>query len=93
MLALVVSCDAAMYDMPGGFYYDGMNAKMAAEADSPEDPVGDRFEKIVENPFVEVSQEPVSTFSVDADGAAYAYMRRSLASGYLPPANAVRIEE
>ena len=93
LLALVVSCDAAMYDMPGGFYYDEMNAKMAAEADSPDDPVGDRFEKIVENPFVEVSQEPVSTFSVDADGAAYAYMRRSLASGYLPPANAVRIEE
>lgn len=94
LLALVVSCEAAMYDMPGGFYYDSMNAKMAAEDGSPEeDPAGDRFEKIVENPFVEVSQEPVSTFSVDADGAAYAYMRRSLASGYLPPANAVRIEE
>ena len=39
---------------------------------NPEDPAGDRFDEIVENPFVKVAEEPKSTFSVDADGAAYA---------------------
>lgn len=94
LLALVVSCEAAMYDMPGDFYYENMSGKMAGADDAfPEEPAGDRFDKIVENPFIETATEPVSTFSVDADGAAYAYMRRCIAEGYLPPANSVRIEE
>nr|MCR4570291.1 von Willebrand factor type A domain-containing protein [Bacteroidales bacterium] len=94
LLALVISCDAAMYDMPDGFYYDSASGKMASGGDVPgEEQGGDRFDKIVENPFVETSQEPVSTFSVDADGAAYAYMRSCLRDGFLPDKNAVRIEE
>ena len=60
---------------------------------NPEDPQGDRFDKIVENPFVKVSEEPKSTFSVDADGAAYAYFRRMVTMGRNVPAEAVRIEE
>lgn len=80
LLALVVSCEAAMYDMPGDFYYENMSGKMAGADDAfPEEPAGDRFDKIVENPFIETATEPVSTFSVDADGAAYAYMRRCIA--------------
>ncbi|MEE9388497.1 MAG: VWA domain-containing protein [Paracoccaceae bacterium] len=39
------------------------------------------------------TQDPVSTFSVDVDTAAYAVIRSSLMAGYLPPADAVRIEE
>lgn len=46
-----------------------------------------------ENPFIKVSDEPVSTFSVDADGGSYANMRRFLYYGQTPPDASVRIEE
>jgi Ca-activated chloride channel family protein len=39
---------------------------------------GDKYDQIVENPFVKTADENVSTFSVDADGASYANMRRYL---------------
>ena len=38
-------------------------------------------------------QEPVSTFSIDVDTAAYAVVRSSLTRGQLPPSEAVRLEE
>ena len=37
-------------------------------------PSGDQFEEFTDNPFISTSEEPTSTFSVDADGASYAYM-------------------
>ena len=46
-----------------------------------------------ENPFMEVTEEPVSTFSVDADGGSYANTRRFLYFGQKPPKESVRIEE
>jgi len=46
-----------------------------------------------ENPFILTSEEPVSTFSIDADGASYANARRFLNQGQMPPKEAVRIEE
>jgi Ca-activated chloride channel family protein len=39
------------------------------------------------------AEEPVSTFSIDVDTAAYANIRRFLNDGRLPPADAVRVEE
>ena len=39
------------------------------------------------------AEEPVSTFSVDVDTAAYANVRRFLNDGVLPPVDAVRVEE
>ena len=36
---------------------------------------GDQFEEFADNPFIATSEEPTSTFSIDADGASYAYMR------------------
>ena len=30
---------------------------------------GDQFEEFTDNPFISTSEEPISTFSVDADGA------------------------
>ena len=51
------------------------------------------YEPIVENPFVQVKQEPLSTFGLDVDTASYANTRRFLSSGQLPPPNAVRVEE
>ncbi|MBB3219463.1 vWA domain-containing protein [Pseudoduganella umbonata] len=45
------------------------------------------------NKAVLVSEQPVSTFSADVDTASYAFVRRLLAAGTLPPADAVRVEE
>ena len=45
------------------------------------------------NPLKITAEEPVSTFSVDVDTAAYAVIRSSLNMGQLPPPEAVRIEE
>ncbi|GAX59953.1 hypothetical protein SCALIN_C05_0038 [Candidatus Scalindua japonica] len=53
----------------------------------------DRFETIKPNPVKMVTEEPVSTFSVDVDTASYAFIRRQLNHGALPQKNAVRVEE
>ena len=80
-----------------GLYLKEYDANMAmATAVMPDPdmpPQGDRFDEIVENPFVKVSDEPQSTFSVDADGASYAYFRRMVSLGRNVSADAVRIEE
>jgi len=51
------------------------------------------YDRIVENPFLDVALHPLSTFSIDVDTASYANVRRFLSEGQLPPKNAVRIEE
>ena len=53
----------------------------------------DRFAELAPNPVKVVTEEPVSTFSIDVDTASYAFMRASLNQGHLPPADAVRTEE
>ncbi len=40
-----------------------------------------------------MTENPLSTFSIDVDTASYANIRRFLESGSLPPKDAVRIEE
>jgi Ca-activated chloride channel family protein len=45
------------------------------------------------NPIKRTAEEPVSTFSVDVDTAAYANVRRMLNDGAAPPTDAVRVEE
>ncbi|HTG55136.1 MAG TPA: von Willebrand factor type A domain-containing protein, partial [Niabella sp.] len=56
---------------------------------------GDRegYDHITENPFLKSKDNPLSTFSIDVDGASYSNIRRFINSGQLPPAGAVRIEE
>ncbi|MFZ5833570.1 MAG: vWA domain-containing protein [Planctomycetota bacterium] len=55
---------------------------------------GDRYDRLVENPFRTVKDHPLSTFSIDVDTASFANVRRFLlAEGMLPPPDAVRIEE
>lgn len=51
------------------------------------------YDRIVDNPFLDVMHDPLSTFSIDVDTASYANVRRFLARGTLPPQDAVRIEE
>ncbi|MEM0986370.1 MAG: VWA domain-containing protein [Pseudomonadota bacterium] len=59
----------------------------------PGDVDTERYEDVEINPVKLVSEEPVSTFSIDVDTAAYANVRRFLNDGVLPPKDAVRIEE
>ncbi len=54
---------------------------------------GDRFTEVRPSTWAAVVEQPVSTFSLDVDTASYAYVRRSLREGRLPPADAVRVEE
>jgi Ca-activated chloride channel family protein len=51
------------------------------------------YDRIEDNPFRLVTQDPLSTFSIDVDTASYSNVRRFLNDGALPPPDAVRIEE
>ncbi len=53
----------------------------------------EEYSNIVENGFHKVSDDPLSTFSIDVDAASYSNVRRYLNSNQLPPAGAVRTEE
>lgn len=53
----------------------------------------DNYKHTDENTVKLVSKEPVSTFSIDVDTAAYTNVRSLLKEGYLPPVDAVRVEE
>ncbi|MGE9312623.1 YfbK domain-containing protein [Niabella sp. CJ426] len=51
------------------------------------------YDHITENPFLKSKENPLSTFSIDVDGASYSNIRRFINNGQLPPDGAVRIEE
>ena len=51
------------------------------------------YRPIIENAFLYVAQQPLSTFSLDVDTASYANVRRMLNVRQRPPADAVRLEE
>lgn len=53
----------------------------------------DRFQTTKSNAIKRVSQEPVSTFSIDVDTSSYSFVRRQLNQGVLPQKAAVRVEE
>jgi Ca-activated chloride channel family protein len=53
----------------------------------------DRFPDKEPNSVLSAAEHPVSIFSVDVDTASYAFVRRSLTGGQLPPREAVRVEE
>ncbi|MEX1180524.1 MAG: VWA domain-containing protein [Cucumibacter sp.] len=60
---------------------------------APYDRAGDRFEEFEDSGVISVADQPVSTFSIDVDTASYSYVRRALTDGFLPAADAVRVEE
>lgn len=51
------------------------------------------YAKIEDNNYKDVKHDPLSTFSIDVDKAAYSNVRRFLSKGEMPPADAVRVEE
>ncbi|MBS1664487.1 MAG: VWA domain-containing protein [Bacteroidetes bacterium] len=70
---------------------DGGKGKM--EEDKRAEFNREEYANIIENRFLRVRQEPLSTFSIDVDAASYSNVRRYIQQGALPPAGAVRIEE
>jgi len=65
--------------MPQGVYRDNYNTE--------------DYSPINENDFHTATDQPLSTFSIDVDRAAYSNIRRFLNNGQMPPADAVRVEE
>ena len=61
---------------------------------NPEPAMQEAYDHIVENDFLRVTAEPLSTFSINVDTASYSNVRRFLVENkQLPPKDAVRIEE
>ena len=90
--------EEAMYD-------DGKKSERS-KYDLPDDPNGipvpdekdpdfntEEYDKIVENEFLDAKSNPLSTFSIDVDNAAYSNVRRMLNYNQMPDKGAVRIEE
>ena len=88
-LLLLASC----YTKEDAAYENGIyNSNTAYDGNT--EFVGDEYIEYIENPFVEVSEQPISTFSIDADGASYANVRRFITQdNQLPPLGAIRTEE
>lgn len=57
------------------------------------EPDRESYARIDSHGVTAVSDEPLSTFSIDVDTASYANIRRMLNEGRLPPKDAVRVEE
>ncbi|VGO16703.1 hypothetical protein PDESU_05294 [Pontiella desulfatans] len=69
-------------------------ARGAVWRDTPAQFNTEQYDRIVDNAFKASMENPLSTFSIDVDRAAYANVRRFLTqSNRLPPPDAVRIEE
>jgi Ca-activated chloride channel homolog len=60
---------------------------------APADYNTESYDHITEGRFLKVTDNPLSTFSIDVDAASYSNVRRFLNQNQLPPAGAVRIEE
>jgi len=53
----------------------------------------EEYAKVEENKFLTATDNPLSTFSIDVDTAAYSNIRRFLGQNQMPPRDAVRVEE
>jgi len=71
---------------------DYFNVVPQQQPPQPE-PNTEAYDRITDNPFKRVVDEPLSTFSIDVDTGSYANVRRFLRDNQLPPKDAVRIEE
>jgi Ca-activated chloride channel homolog len=84
VLAAPLAEATGMVPAPDGFA-DATRSTVAPDTEA--------FANAADNPLKITAEQPVSTFSIDADTASYAVIRQSLNAGQLPPPDAVRIEE
>ncbi len=75
------------------YYIDGVRVRPGMVPQFSQELNDESYSSIRENIFYRASEEPLSTFSLDVDRAAYSNVRRFINGGDLPPPDAVRIEE
>ena len=79
---------------PANNYWDIMSSTKNYRADTIDKEFNtEDYDAIIENRFLKVDDNPLSTFSIDVDAASYSNVRRYIQANELPPAGAVRIEE
>lgn len=93
LLISLVFAFACQYGSQDGLYYNSPNGyALDGYLEFPQG--GDQYEEYEENPFLNVSEFPVSTFSIDADGGSYSNVRRFILDDHqIPPKGAIRTEE
>ncbi|MEO5783423.1 MAG: von Willebrand factor type A domain-containing protein [Ginsengibacter sp.] len=93
MQEVVVMADGAGRDKKNLGYSTQMLSKAPGGYFRSEEFNTENYDHITENGFHKVTNDPLSTFSIDVDAASYSNVRRFLNNGQLPPAGAVRTEE
>jgi Ca-activated chloride channel homolog len=90
LLSVVAACGSSKPQMvaPSGMPYSP-SAIAAAEPPSS----GEDYHDWGKNPWVDTSNDHLSTFAADVDTASFTIARRKLEAGELPPAASVRVEE
>ena len=78
----------AVYSVDGIRVYGSRSAPLSAP-----DVQSESYKHTRENGLKLVTDEPLSTMSVDVDRASYSNIRRFINNGQMPPADAVRVEE
>ena len=73
-------------------YENGKGNKGNNGNNNANNPIG-KYNEFLENPFISTKENPVSTFSVDADGGSFAHVRGYINQGIKPPKFSVRVEE
>jgi len=70
-----------------------LRGERSLTGNNPADFDREGYDHIIENSFLKVNDNPLSTFSIDVDAASYSNIRRFINANQLPPAGAIRIEE
>ena len=76
------------------YYVDGIKVRNEIEEEEPSNEIVEVPKEIlIENHFESIKTDPLSTFSIDVDKAAYTNMRSKINYGQKPRPNDIRIEE
>jgi len=74
-------------------YHPSQRTKFNVMAPPPITQAHENYQHIDQNPIRVVTEDPVSTFSIDVDSGSYSNMRRMINQGVIPPSDAIRVEE
>ncbi|MFN0248302.1 MAG: vWA domain-containing protein [Kofleriaceae bacterium] len=76
-----------------GHGYSGRGVRGRAVRGHVDDTNTERYDHKEANAWTSTAKDRLSTFAADVDTASYAFVRRRLLDGTLPPEDAVRVEE
>ena len=100
--AVLITCGLMLFIYTGCGGYDTEEAESGYDAQGASfgliPPNGAAYNDVFfkdygTNPFIDTEDDHLSTFGMDVDTASYSVTRRYLRDGYLPPPEAVRVEE